>query len=242
VRAVEIIVVEEERQAGGALVTGVVRAGISPLPGEGLDEAFGLAIGLGPVRTGEAMLEAQLVAGLGEEPGAISGAAVGEDALDADAVSFIEVDGLVESGQDAGGLFIGEEGGESQAGVIVDGDVEGLDTGAGIAMGTIAGGADAGLVETAKLFNIKVKEFAWSGAFVAQDRRLGRIEGSQAMETVALEDAGKSGFGEGKSQEDLSVRTALAAEAEDLGFEVRRSPARLAKRHGGVIFEARREA
>jgi len=167
VRAVEIVVVEKEREEGSALVTGVVRASVGPLASNGLDETFGLAIGLGPVRTSEAMLETELTAGLGEEFGTVGRAAVGEDALDVDAMSLVEVDGLMESGQHTGSFFIREEGGESQAGMIIDGDVERLDPGARVAMGTVAGGADARLVKTAKLFNIKMKEFPWSGAFVA---------------------------------------------------------------------------
>ena len=67
VGAVEIVVMEEEREEGGAVDTGVVRAGISPLASDGLDEAFGLAVGLGTVGASEAMLEAELVTSLGEE-------------------------------------------------------------------------------------------------------------------------------------------------------------------------------
>ena len=67
----EIVVMEIEWEEGGAVVTGVVRARIGPLAGNGLDEAFGLAIGLGSVRAGEEMAEAQLLAGLGKELGAI---------------------------------------------------------------------------------------------------------------------------------------------------------------------------
>jgi len=78
--------------------------------------------------------------------------------------------------------------------MIIDGDVKGLDAGAWIAMGTITGGANAGLMKAAKLFNIKMKQIAGRGAFVTQDRRLGRIEGSEAVEAVALEDAGKGSF------------------------------------------------
>jgi hypothetical protein len=212
VRAVEIVVVKIEREEGSAMVTGVVRASVSPLAGESLNEAFGLAIGLGPVRTGEAMLEAELMTGLGEELGAISGAAVSEDALDADAMSLVKVDGLVESGQNTGSFFIREEGGKSQAGMIIDGHVEGLDAGTGIAVGAIAGGADAGLEETAKLFNIKMKELARSGALVAERRRPGRVEGGEAVETMAAQDAGEGGLGNGKNHEDLSVGAALTAE------------------------------
>ena len=42
----EVIVVKEEREEGGAVVRGVVGAGVGPFAGEGLEEAFGLAIGL----------------------------------------------------------------------------------------------------------------------------------------------------------------------------------------------------
>ena len=68
----EIVVMEVEGEEGGAVVTGVVGASISPLPSDGLDEAFGLAIGLGAIGFGEEMFEAQLVTGGGEKFGAIS--------------------------------------------------------------------------------------------------------------------------------------------------------------------------
>jgi len=64
---VEIVVVKVEREEGSAVVTGVVRASVSPLAGDGLDEAFGLAVGLRAIGTSEEMADAQLVAGSGEE-------------------------------------------------------------------------------------------------------------------------------------------------------------------------------
>jgi hypothetical protein len=63
----EIVVMEEEREEGGAVDTGVVGAGISPLAGDGLDEAFGLAVGLRAIGFGEEMADAELVARGGEE-------------------------------------------------------------------------------------------------------------------------------------------------------------------------------
>jgi hypothetical protein len=183
-----------------------------------------------------------LVTGSGEELGTISRAAVGEDALNVDAVSLIEGDGLVESGQDTGSFFIREQRGKSQAGMIIDGDVEGLDPGAGVTMRTVAGGADAGLEKAAKLFNIQMKEIPWGLAFVTEDRRLGRIEGGQAVEAMALEDAGKGSFRDGKDHEHLGVGTALTAEDEDLVFESRRGFARLTQRHRGTILQTFRRA
>ena len=140
------------------------------------------------------MTEAKIFASGGEEPGAISRAAIGEDLLDEDAVIFVKGDGLMERGENAGSFFIGKKTGESQAGVVINGDVEGLGAGAWIAVGTVAGGADAGLGEAAKLFNIKMKQLAGHGAFVTQDRRLGRIEGRQTVEAMTSEDAGKGSF------------------------------------------------
>jgi hypothetical protein len=140
------------------------------------------------------MFEAQLLAGGGKEPGAIRGTAVGEDGLDGDAVGAVKSQSLLESGQDAGDFFVGQEGGESQAGMIIDGDVERLHTRARVAMGAVAGGADAGLGEAAKLFNIKMQELAWERAFVAEDGRPGRVQGSQTIKSVALEDAGEGSF------------------------------------------------
>ena len=65
--AVEIVVMEVEREEGGAVVRGVIRTSISPFAGDGLDEAFGLAVGLWAIGTSEEMADAQLVAGSGEE-------------------------------------------------------------------------------------------------------------------------------------------------------------------------------
>ena len=219
VRAIEIVVVEEERGTLGAVVAGVIGTGVSPLASEGLDEAFGLAVGLGAIGFGEEVLEAQLVAGGGKEFGTIRGAPIGEDRLDGDALGAVESQRLMERGQDAGDFFVGKERGKSQARMIINGDVEGLDACAWIAMGTVAGGADARVEKAAKLFNIKMKQLAGSGAFVTLDRRLGWIQSGEAVEAMTLEDAGKGSFRDGKDHEHLSVGTALAAESEDLGFE-----------------------
>ena len=66
-RAMKIVVMEVEREELSAVITGVIRTGISPFTSDGLDEAFSLAIGLGAIGSGEEMADAQLLAGLGEE-------------------------------------------------------------------------------------------------------------------------------------------------------------------------------
>jgi len=143
----------------------------------------------------------------------------------------------MESGENAGSFFVWEEGGKSETGMVIDCDVEGLSAGARIAVGAIACSANAWLEKAAKLFNIKMKELAWRGAFVAHNWRLRRIESSQAIEAMALEDAREGGFGDGKDHEDLSVGTALAAESQDLSFELGWSFAWLAQRPRGTIIQ-----
>ncbi len=93
------------------------------------------------------MFDAELLAGGGEEFGAIGGAAVGEKAGDLDAVLLIKGDGLAQGVESAGDLFVWVERGESEAGMVVDGDMETFHAGARIATGAIAGGADTGVLQ-----------------------------------------------------------------------------------------------
>src|SRR5450432_3788210 len=55
---------------------------------------------------------------------------------------------------------------------------------------------------------------------------------------MAAQDAGEGGLGDGENHPDLSVRAALAAQSEDLGFELGAGLARLGKRPGGMIVQA----
>jgi hypothetical protein len=66
-------------------------------------------------------------AGSGEDFGAISRAAIGEELLDGEAVSGVEGEGQVQSEENALGAFVREETSEGEAGVIIDGDVETFD-------------------------------------------------------------------------------------------------------------------
>jgi len=233
----EVIVVKIGIEEGSSMVAGEIGASISPFASDGLDEAFGLAIGLRAIGFGEEMGEAELAAGGGEEVGAVGGATIGEETLDVDVVSGEEVERLLESGEDAGESFVWEKTGEGEAAVVIDGDVEGFDAGAWIAHEAIAGGADAWAREAAQLLDIQVEEVAWVSAFVAHDGRFWWLERREAIEVVAAQDTGKRGLGNGESHLDLGVGAASAAQCEDLGFEGLGSLARLAKRSRRTLAE-----
>lgn len=237
-----VIVKEEVREEGGAVVTGVIRAGVGPFPGNGLDEAFGFAIGLRSIRPGEEMSEAEFVTSGSEVFGAIGRAAISQEAPDFDAMEFVESDRLVEGVEDGGDFFVGEEAGEGEAGVIIDGDVETFDAGAGAAAGAIAGGADPGALEAAELLDVEVEEIAGVRVFVTLDGRFGRFERSEALEVVAAENAGEGSLGDRQEGEDLGVGAALAAQGEDVRFEFGTGFAGLAERDRRTILELGWEA
>jgi hypothetical protein len=234
----EVVVMRVVREEGSTVVTGGVGPGVGPLAGDGLDEAFGLAVCLRAIGFGEEMCEAEFMAGGGEELGAIGGAAIGEELLDGEAVSGVEAEGQVQSLEDALGAFVREETGEGEAGVIIDGDVETFDAGAWVAEGAVTGGAHARAIKAAELLDVEVEEFAGGGAFVAPRRRFGRIERGEAIEVMTAQDAGESGLGDRKNHDDLSVGASLAAQSEDLGFELRSGLAGLTMRYRRTIEQA----
>jgi hypothetical protein len=240
-RPMEVIVMKVVRKESRALGAGLIGAGISPLTGDGLDEAFGFAIGLRAIRSSEAVRDTELPAGGGKDPGAIGGAAIGQEALDANAVSGIKGDRLEEGIESTGDLFIGQETGKSEATVIINGDMERLDTGPRIALGAIARSADTRAREAAQLLDIEVEEFAREIAFVTLDRRPGRFERGEAMEAVATQHAGKGGLGNGEHHLDLGVRAAGTAEGDDLSFEGRAGLARLVPRSRRTIVKSQRK-
>ena len=237
----EVIVMEVEVEERSTVKAGVIRSCVSPLASDGLDEAFSLAIGLGAVRFCEEMLEAELLAGGGKKLGTVSGTTIGEEALDVDAMIGIEADGLEESVEDGGSLFIREEAGEGETGMVVNGDVQGLDTGARVAMSSVPCGADSWALETAQLLDVEVEEIAWSIAFVAQGGRFWRFQGGEAIEVMAAQHAGERGLGNGEDHPDLGIGTALPAQVEDLSFQQRTGLAGLMFWGAGTILHSRGE-
>ncbi len=92
-RASKVVVVEPGRELLIAFFGVGVVADISPLAQSGLDEAFGLAVGAGSVRAGEAMADAKFFAGGAKAMGAIARSVIGEQAANGNAVLGIEGEG-----------------------------------------------------------------------------------------------------------------------------------------------------
>ena len=186
---------------------------IGPLSQGGLDEAFGLAVGLWSVGPGEAMFEAESGNGSAHGVGAVAGAIVGVEALDADAEFFEEGQSGVKEGDGALGGFVGEKLSEGEAGMVVDGDVEEFPAGAAdvIAL-AVAGDAMAGALDPSELLDVEVEEFSRMCALVAQDRRWwGKFRQAVVMPTEEARDGGLGEFGRAS---DLEARQLPAAQGE----------------------------
>jgi hypothetical protein len=82
VRTLPVILVDIVQKTSVAFVAGTVAKAVGPFAGEGLDEAFGLTVGLRPVRAGEEVFDPEFAAGRGEGFGSVGGAVVGEDGAD----------------------------------------------------------------------------------------------------------------------------------------------------------------
>lgn len=232
-----IVIVEEEvGKISFAMNARLITTRVSPLPGDGLNEAFGFAVGLRAVWFSEAMLNAELSAGGGEVLGAVSGAAIGEEALDCDVVEGVEVDGLLEGIEDALDLLVWEEAGEGQTGMVIDGDVKAFDAGTRVANGPIAGGTNAWATEAAQLLDVEVEELAWVSALVTEHRRW-RLKSGETVEAVAPQDPRDGGLGDSDHGEDLGVGAALATQGNDVRLQFGFGSARLTMRNRRLVVE-----
>ena len=238
----EVIVEEEVRKVSGAMGARLIRPGVSPFSCDGLDEALGLAVGLRAVRLGEEMFDAKLVACGSEVVGAVGGASIGQDALDDDPVSLVELDCLIEGRDNASDLFIGQQTRKSQAGMIIDNNVEALDSGMTIADRAIASGAHPRTREAAQFFDVEMKELAGMSTFVALDRWFRRLQRGEPMQAMTAQDARDGGLGNLQHGKDLRVGAALPAQGQDVGFEFGTRLARLVDRHRGAVRELRRKS
>ena len=193
---------------------------VGPFAQRGLDEAFGLAVGLWSVGAGEAVLEAEGGYRGAHGVGAVAGAIVGVNALDGDAMLGEEGEGGVEEGDGTGGGFIREELGEGEAAVIVDGDVKIFPAGAAdVIVLAVAGDAVAWAHDAGEFLDVEVEEFAGVGTLVAHDGRWwGELLQAVAMAAQQARDGSLAEFG---GTGDLEARQLAATQGQHAGHPQR---------------------
>jgi hypothetical protein len=237
-----VIVEQVEREAGITMAAGTVATSVGPFPGEGLDEAFGLAIGLWTIGPGEAMSDSKFTTRIGEGVRAIGDAIIGEHGGDFDAMEGVEADHLLQGTDDAGDLFVGMDAGEAQPRVVVDRYVQRLDSGAFVTISAITGAADARPFESAELFDVKMDQFTRGIAFVADNWRRSWLERFEQIQSVTFEDAPDGGFGDRYKHDDLRVGAALTTQSQNVVFEVCAGSARLPSGNARMLEDAGNQA
>jgi hypothetical protein len=187
------------------LVAGV-DAVVEPFAAEGLDEAFGFAVGLRAARPGVAWGEAEVAAaGL---PLALEAlAVVGQDLFGRDAVIGVEAAAFVQEGERRGGRLRRVEPGVGEPAVVVDADEEVLVAGAASRADQAA--ADAAAADQAQLFDVDMQQLTRPGTFIADNRLSGTLV--EAGAAVAAEDRVHGRGGQAELPADRMGTTAKLA-------------------------------
>ena len=216
-RAMPVVIVEEGREPCAAIRGMGIGVSVGPFAQGGLDEAFGFAVGPWRIGAGETLFETETSDFSGVGSAAVAGAVVGKETLDLDPELSEEGESGEEKGDGALRALVREELGEGDAGVIIDGDVKVLPTGAaGVIALAVAGDAMAEALDAGELLNIEVDEFARSGPLVAA-QRWRRLQGAQALETVAAQQTRDGGLGELGLAGDLEAWQFATAQSQDAG-------------------------
>ena len=106
----------------------LIGPGVGPLAQRGLDEALGLAVGFRRIGLGAYVLETEPLAQPAESKGLVARAVVGHDALDLDAEAFVVGKSSLEECGGAASPLTVHHLGESDTGVVIDGDMDELPT------------------------------------------------------------------------------------------------------------------
>src|SRR5579862_1174160 len=136
----------------------VVGGGIGPFPEEGLDKAFGFAVGAGTIGPGETLANAEFGADLTESMRAITTAVVAEHALDADPESGVILDRGPQEGDRGGVFLVGKDAGKSQPGMVVYGHVHKLPADAGSAPSPVAMDPMTNPTDTTQFLDVDVEQ------------------------------------------------------------------------------------
>jgi hypothetical protein len=191
---------------------------VGPLAQTSLDEALGLAVGLGRIGFGPDVFEAEPLAEPAEGKRFVAGAVVGHHPLDLDAEAFVVGQSSLEEGVGTAFLLVGHDLGEGDARVIVDGDMDKLPAEpfapcSPIALSSaIAGDAVANAIDPAELLDVDVDHLARMLALVAASR-FARLQCTDLVEPEPPQDTADRCWRQVQIGGDLLAGVALAAKS-----------------------------
>ena len=130
-----------------------------------MDEAFGFSVSAGRVRASEVMVQAELQASLAKSARAIAMAIVGEQAANANAQRGLIGHGSMQKSNGRSAGKVRQDLGESDAGVIVDGDVQVFPASMMFPAASPVG-ADGDFRKPTQMLDIEMQQIAGGGMFV----------------------------------------------------------------------------
>jgi len=212
-RAMPVVVMKPRRHLRVTLLGVLIRAGIDPFAEGGLDEAFGFPVGARCVRARKVMAKAELQTSLAESARAVAVAVIGEQPADANAQSGVIGHGSVKKSNCRSSGEIGQDLGEGDTGVIVNGDVEILPPTMMFSASAAIGSNDH-IRKTAQMLDIEMEQIAGSGVLVANHGH-GGLQVADAIQTPSAKDAADSGTTQAGGLSDVQAGEALPAKLFD---------------------------
>jgi hypothetical protein len=239
--AMPVVAVDPGSEVGESVGGVLVELGVGPFADGGLDEAFGFAVGAWGVDAGADRSDTEAAAGGGEAARTETGTVVGQDAAHGDTQVREVGHGLAEKAAGRETFFIGQHGGEGDAGVIVNGHVEKLPAGPAGFVLRIAGEAMTGFADAREFFDVEVQQIAGSGMLITNDGN-GRLERSSGVEFQTGEDAADGGAAQADGLGDAHTGPALTAQLFDAGHLFGGNATRGAMRARRAIAQSRHTA
>jgi hypothetical protein len=165
-----------------------VRSTVGPFTESGLDEAFGLAVGSGAIRSGEAVADIPGLTEVADEEGSVGPAVIGQEASGSDTAIGEEAECALEEGACGFSSFVSQDLSVGQSGVIVDADMGVLPTDAPSPSPSVSVDAMTGPSDAAQLLDIRVEEISRGLVFIAANGLFG-LDVATPRQVMTAQDA-----------------------------------------------------
>src|SRR5271165_1225168 len=212
--AMPVVAVDPRFEVGEAFSRVLIEPRVGPFADGGLDEAFSFAVGARGVEARADGLDAEFVAAGDEAARAEAGAVIGHHPANGNAQAGKVSHRLAQEFAGGDSLFVWQQGGEGDAGVVIDGDIEELPSGAtGFVLG-ISGEAMAGFGDASQLFDVAMQQVSRGGMLVTKDGN-GWLQRASGVESQAGEDAADGGTAQTGGLGDAHAGPALTTQRFD---------------------------
>jgi len=190
---------------------------VGPFAQQGLDEAFGFAVGAGSIGSCPDVAQSHGLTGLGEAMRDVAGAVIRQQALDTNSSGGEPGNRSSQEGGRARCSLIFQNLRVSETGSVIDGNVDELPTDTSSALDSVSGDAMADPTDPAELLDVEVKELTGMLTLVASDGLLW-VQSLEPGESVAGQYPCDRGRTDWHTPRDLDAGQPSSSPSEDLLF------------------------